>query len=92
MTLILAFPSAKCLEDRIERGLSVGGVTILAHWRMRQEGQLCLPRLNKRVVQKKDYRIFRDFLFKDKATFIFEDRSSHHPELKLVRSQKILKE
>ncbi|KAL1773591.1 hypothetical protein HispidOSU_011913, partial [Sigmodon hispidus] len=33
-----------------------------------------------------------DILFKDKATFIFEDQASHHPELKLVKSQKILKE
>lgn len=36
--------------------------------------------------------IFRDLLFKDKATFLCEDKDSHHPELTLERSQKILKE
>lgn len=35
--------------------------------------------------------IFRDLLFKDKAIFLCEDKDSHHPELTLGRSQKILK-
>lgn len=36
--------------------------------------------------------IFSDPLFRDKATFLCEDKDSHHPELTLGRSQKILKE